>query len=104
MKFYLYKSFFVLFFCFMFLPFFVNAKQKITLINNGKSDYVIIIPAAEDSFENKAANELQRLLLQCSHMLIPIRHDDTLATNKEIVIGNTNRNQYFKADIDSRSR
>ncbi len=65
----------------------VKAADGLHLITRSKSGYIIIIPQHPSAMEEKAANELQRLLGECSHALIPVRRDDGKGGGNEILIG-----------------
>ncbi|MBP1629417.1 MAG: hypothetical protein H6Q15_310 [Bacteroidetes bacterium] len=77
-------------------------KDKITLVKNGKSDYVIIVPkykrnkfAANVEKANYAAQLFQKDIYKVTGCLIPIFDDDSKPHKKEICIGSTRRDKNF---------
>lgn len=46
--------------------------QSLTIVDNGRSDYCIVLPAESDSLQKRAATELQRYIRQISGVKIPI--------------------------------
>lgn len=77
-------------------------KDKLTLVKDGKSDYVIVIPkykrnrlAANVKKVKYAAQLLQKDIYKVTGSLIPIVDDDTKQQKKEICIGYTTRGENF---------
>lgn len=73
---------------------FCSCTPKLTL-----DDYVIIVPDSPTDVEKRAANELQRYFNEISGKQLLIISDKEVASDKEILIGNTNR-----AKLDSLSQ
>lgn len=76
--------------------------EKLTLVKDGKSDYVIVVPKyKKDKFTakvekvNYAAHLFQKDIQKVTGCLIPIVNDDTKSQKKEICIGSTRRDKYF---------
>ena len=67
------------------------AGAPIYLTENGKSDYVIILPDSAEEAEQTAAKELSDYIAKISSAVLPIRTDASLPSEKEIVLGKTNR-------------
>lgn len=65
--------------------------DTISLIVDGKSDYVIIRGENASATEINASNELQSFLRQISGCEIPVKTDAEAPVDKEIVVGKTNR-------------
>lgn len=65
--------------------------EKFTVSDNGQSAYVIVKGANCSESETTAAKTLQRYLYQIGNVTLPIITDETTPTNKEIIIGKTNR-------------
>ena len=65
--------------------------ETVTMIENGESDYVIVIGKDCDATEKSAAEELQKYLNEMSGVKLPIVTDDTAETDYEIIVGKTNR-------------
>jgi hypothetical protein len=63
----------------------------ITLTENGKSDYSIVVAGQADSISLKAASELQKYITQISRVRIPVISDKESPSGHEIIIGNSNR-------------
>lgn len=77
-------------------------KDKITLVKDGKSDYVIVIPKYKrDKFATNvekvkyAAELLQKDIYKITGCLIPIVDDDSKPHKKEIRIGYTRRDKSY---------
>ncbi|MFA6200154.1 MAG: DUF4838 domain-containing protein [Bacteroidales bacterium] len=86
--------------CFIFSLSSFAQNEKLTLVKNGKSDYVIVIPkykrdrlAANVEKVNYAAQLLQRDIQKVTGCLIPIVNDDNKPQKKEICIGYTERDK-----------
>lgn len=65
----------------------VAPAADLTLVQDGRSEYRIVLPARPSVTEKKAAEELQSFLRQISGAVLPLVADDQPATDKEIVIG-----------------
>jgi hypothetical protein len=71
----------------------------ITIANNGKTAYRIVIPATAIPAERYAAEELQRYLAKISGAILPIVTDDQKQGSAEILLG---RNRHLaQIDFDS---
>lgn len=64
---------------------------SLTLIENGKSSYVIVLASKPGKYELKAAQVLQQYLHEMTGVLIPIKDDNTSESPFEIVLGNSQR-------------
>ena len=62
----------------------------IIICNKGKTDYVIVIDKSSDD-SIRAASMLQRALHDCCAITVPIVSDKDAATDREIIVGKTNR-------------
>ena len=69
----------------------VSCNRSLVLTSDGASDYTIVIPTVPTEIERKAATEFQRLLALSSSVEVPIAGDTLPKSNREIVIGLTNR-------------
>jgi hypothetical protein len=67
-----------------------NVMAQITLVENGKSDYRIVIPKDAIASEKYAAEELQRYLEKISGAKLPIVTDAEKVFPQEIVLGLNN--------------
>ncbi len=83
------KYLFILIFQFANIALFAQAKLQ--LVTNGKSNYSIVIPAAETETEKQAAQVMQEYISRVSGALLPVINDAIKPKSKEIIIGNTNR-------------
>jgi len=63
------------------------AEGELTLVQDGRSDYRIVLPAKPSVTEKKAAEELQAFIKQISGATLPLVADSQPAAAKEIVIG-----------------
>ncbi|MCH2202753.1 MAG: DUF4838 domain-containing protein [Fuerstiella sp.] len=63
----------------------------IVLAEEGITRYSIVIAAEAHAAEQLAAEELALFLRKMTGATFPVRHDDTPATDTEIVLGNTSR-------------
>jgi hypothetical protein len=75
-------------------------KASLNLVNNGNSDYQIVISHNASDTIKHAASEFKTFLNQISGADIPIIMDDQPATNHEILIGNNRHLQQSKTPID----
>ncbi|WP_301005369.1 DUF4838 domain-containing protein [Lunatimonas sp.] len=73
--------------------------QGISLVQNGQSDYQIVLPHEPDTQEIHAAKVLQDYLFRISGALLPLTHDNLPSTEKEILIGRTNRPETKSIDF-----
>ena len=64
-----------------------SSASGLVLVEDGQSDYRIVIPSAPSAYEQKAAYELQDYLERISGARLPIFQDSTKFTGKEIIIG-----------------
>jgi len=69
----------------------VDNSEKMTLINNGESGYVIVRGANASPSETTASTKLQGFLKQISGVQLQIVTDAAAAQAKEIIVGKTNR-------------
>ncbi len=69
----------------------VEINEYLTLIADGRSDYVIIVGAQASPAELKAAQELQSYLYQMSGVELTVRNDTSRVIQTEIIIGKTSR-------------
>ncbi|MFA7082554.1 MAG: DUF4838 domain-containing protein [Bacteroidales bacterium] len=67
--------------------------KKLTLVKDGKSDYVIVIAKDNDKKTKYAAELFQKDIEKVTGCLIPINTDKTNKKKKEICIGFTNRSK-----------
>jgi len=88
--------------CLIFSLFSFAQNEKLTLVKDGKSDYVIVVPeykkgkfSAKVEKVNYAAKLFQRDIQKVTGCLIPIVNDDTKPQKKEICIGYTRRDKSF---------
>lgn len=65
--------------------------QKITLAENGKSAYTIIMPSQPTIVEVQAAKVLQDYLFRISSVKLPVGYDSQKPVAKEILVGNVQR-------------
>ena len=81
-----------------------EASDLLVLAENGRSRYSIVISRNAEHGEDRGAKELALFLKEMTGAQIPIKGDDTPASDFEIVLGNTNRKsmadipQEFKTD------
>ncbi|MCB9208903.1 MAG: DUF4838 domain-containing protein [Ignavibacteriales bacterium] len=79
-------------FVLLFVGFFISSCiSNITLVENNKSNYKIIIPANATEIEQRSADELKKYLAEISNAEIEIVSDSEEESEFEISIGNTNR-------------
>ena len=74
--------------------------NAINLVENGNSAYVIVRGRNATPAEVTAANELKKYLKKISGAEIAVVTDDTAASEKEIVVGKTNREMAKDYDRD----
>lgn len=82
------KVYFSVFFL-LFIQFFSG--QKILLVNQGKTDYQIVVSKTRTDAEWNAAFLLKEYIDKVAGVSIPVVYDDEPVRIKEIVVGNTNR-------------
>ena len=68
-----------------------ESKGSQTLIENGRSDYKIILSEKASAIDIQAGSVLQKYLQQISGVLIPVINDQSPHSKFEIQIGKTNR-------------
>ncbi len=68
-----------------------SSRAAITLVDHGKSDYRIVIPASAIASEKYAADEFQRYLAKMTGVTLPIVNDEEKETRHEILLGATKR-------------
>jgi hypothetical protein len=66
-------------------------RSQVVIVDQGHSDYRIIIPADPAADEVKAAGELQKYLYQISDVSLEVIKDDQEPVANEIIIGCSNR-------------
>ena len=76
--------------------------QQVTLVENGKSDYKIVLGQKASLSEQHAAEELQMFLGQISGAKLPIVSDGSKPdpAEKEIIVGDSEHLRALKLDID----
>lgn len=77
----------------------VCTSNPVTVIDNDSTDYVIIISANPQKVEETAAAELQKYLKEMTGVTVPVSDDSAEVSEKEIIIGNTNRDVYAGIDF-----
>ena len=75
--------------------------QDITLVNNGKSTYTIVMPEKPTAIEIQAAKTLQDYLFRMSGVTLPTSFDYEKEQSTEILIGKVNRSQTKSIAYDS---
>jgi hypothetical protein len=66
-------------------------RQAATVVADGRSAYVIVVPQQATAVERKAAEELSRYIRQMSDVTIPIVDDSAPGRKQEFLVGRTNR-------------
>ncbi|NCX95398.1 MAG: DUF4838 domain-containing protein [Chitinophagia bacterium] len=67
-----------------------SAKDKsITIVKDGKTNYVIVIPSNATSIERKSAELLQTYLQKIAGVKVPVKSDSGIEKQPAIYIGNT---------------
>lgn len=74
--------------------------NPVNIIENGQTGYVIVISEDAGPVEVTAANELQKYLLQMGKVRLEVVTDDAEPCEKEIIVGNTNRDVYSGIDFE----
>ncbi len=69
----------------------IPPEEACPMIQNGSSDYIIVIGESCAEAERHAAEELQKYLAAMSGVTLPIHKDSEPATDHEILVGVTNR-------------
>lgn len=72
----------------------IEHKNFMTIIDNGESNYKIVISAQDDSPVKNAASELQKYISQISGKTLEIVTDEVGETKSEIVLGRTARGDF----------
>ena len=80
--------------------FFACNTTDLTIIQNGFSEYEIVIPHNADSIELKSSNELQKYLQKISGVSLAITDEDKITSDKRIFIGNTIEGELLNAGVD----
>jgi hypothetical protein len=75
-------------------------RKDIVLVENGKSDYVIVISKSCSLSEEYAAKELQKFIKEISEVEIPIKREDEEISNKMILVGESEKLKELKVNID----
>lgn len=68
---------------------------KLLLVENGKSQYRIVVSANADPTVSSAAELLQEYLKKISGAVVPIVKDSASKQSKEILVGFSNRTDYL---------
>ena len=68
-----------------------NAATELTLATDGKTDYVIVVPAEATTHEQKTAEDLSKWLGEMTGTTFPVASDSDTPQPREISIGKTNR-------------
>lgn len=84
---------------FLTLVSFASIAQGLTLVHESRSDYRIVLPHQPDVQEIQAAKVLQDYLFRISGTLLPLMHDNHPSTDREILIGRTNRPESKSIDF-----
>lgn len=75
--------------------------NAITLAQNGKSDYVIVVPDDAIPAEQTAAQQLQKYFLQMTKVSLPVKSEkDVAASAPQILVGNSARAKVLLPNID----
>ena len=82
---------------FLFLGLFACEPSELLLIENGSSDYEIIVPDNADTIELKSADELQKYLQLKTGVKVPISSEGKTSSDHQILIGNTAQGQSLQA-------
>ena len=82
------------------------AESTLTLASDCRTDYKIVVSANASAAEKTAADTLSQYLEQITSAAFTVITDDTEPSQKEIVVGSTNRKEYISfipenADSDS---
>ena len=78
-------------------------KGSINLVNNGRSDYQIVISHNASNTVKHSASELKAFLKRISGADVPIALDDKPITDHEILLGNNRHLQQNKPVINENS-
>lgn len=73
--------------------------NQIFLVNNGKSDYRIVISKSADSITKFAALEFQKYLFKVSGAELEIISDTVQTDDKEIIIGSSSRTELINNSV-----
>lgn len=65
----------------------VSAQKNLVIVNNGKSNYKIVIPADANEIEKQAAAVLQDYIHKISNCTLPIVSQKPSATARQVIIG-----------------
>lgn len=77
------------------------ALETLMLVENGESEYQIVVPKIATVYDMDAAYKLRLIVLTMTGKALPIVEDDTPAKDTEIVIGSTNaRKSLFTAPVE----
>lgn len=78
-------------------------EEYMTLVDEGESDYRIIISQNATEPEKNAANALQKYLKQISGCELTVADDTSRVWSREILVGKTNREAISEVEIDRRA-
>jgi len=78
---------------------FTSCQKGLRITNEGKSNYVIIIPTKSNKSDSTAASYLSKYISEMTELDIPVLHDSAAPGNFEICIGNTNRFDFSKEEF-----
>ena len=76
---------------FLIIAFFVGCNPKLNLVENGKSEYNIVISDNATEIEKKSADELKKYIYDISGVEVSIISDTEVDSQLEIVVGKTDR-------------
>ena len=74
---------------------------NLTIIENGSSEYIIVIAEEAQTWERNAALTFKDTIEDLTGVTIKIKTDNETPVSKEIIFGKTNRESLFEADYDS---
>ena len=74
--------------------------KDLRLIENGFSNYEIVLPGSADSNEIKSAHELQRYLEKISGMHLPVISEGEATTSTRIFVGNSESSKSLNVKAD----
>jgi len=76
-----------------------SCQENIIIVNDGRSEYTIIIPEGAIKADSTAANYLSKYIREMTGAEIPVMSDAVAPSDHEICIGNTNRNELTYKDF-----
>lgn len=75
-------------------------KNKITVVDNGKSEYQIVTGQEASVYEKLAVSEFQRAIKEISGVKINVVSDDSPASEFEILIGSNKRQEFLNISTE----